>query len=117
MRNLRNNCFPIGWFIFLTFASCKNEQKDHHGQSQGYHIVENADGLEDCSVYSMMFDHDSEYIFRFALSGTCPALTPEIFMNSYTGFLKKYHDSLDVEKGKLIRLDFYRKAGIDLSTI
>lgn len=105
-----------GCLILFVLAFCKNEQKYHHGK-QGYRIVENANDLSDCSVYSMILDHPGGYVFRFALSGSCPTLTKERLLEYYTDFLEKYNDSLDIKKGQLIHLDFYKERGIDKNTI
>jgi len=123
-RDLRDNkskgftFFTLGCLLSFTLMFCTTvHEDDHGGQEQAYRIVENADNLEDCSVYSMVFDDAGDYAFRFALSGKCPTLNDTLYLNYYTNFLKKYKDSIHIKNGQLIQLNFYKQNGILQNTI
>lgn len=109
-----NFSLRAGLLIIGTATSCNSIQDDHCHQEH-YYIIENSK-LDSCNVYTMLFEQ-GDYIFRFALSGRCPTLTRELYLDQYTNFLKDYSDSLTYSEGKFIRLDFYEKMGIDKDMI
>lgn len=92
--------------ILLFFLSCKNRNEEI-GRPDPYILTENHIS-EDCSAYQMHFKK-GEYMFNFALSGTCKKIKAEDYTKEYSRYLSLYKDSLLVNRGYIL-LQYY---GID----
>jgi len=79
--------------------SCKNKDEEI-GRPDPYTLTEK-NISEDCSAYQMRFKK-GEYIFNFALSGTCKKVKAEDYVKEYSRNLKFYNDSLVLRKGYIL---------------
>lgn len=90
------------FFSFL-FVSCSNGQVSESNHDN-YEYV-NYEVAENCSAYGMIFKKGN-YIFRFALSGSCDSFTSDDFSNVYNKFLTENQQKISSKKGRII-IDFY----------
>ncbi|AWK04515.1 hypothetical protein HYN56_09835 [Flavobacterium crocinum] len=85
--------------VLFSIVSCKNKDQNI-GVADSYMLTEKHIS-EDCSAYQMRFKK-GDYMFNFALSGTCKKLTMKDYTNEYSMYLDLYKDSLIVKKGSIL---------------
>mgnify|MGYP001004837416 CR=1 FL=1 len=83
-------------------------------EKESYYIVETAG--DSCSIYKMIF-YQGDCSFRFALSGKCPSLTKENYLEDYSKFILEYKSRLRFNETKTIILEFYEGLKIDAKSV
>ncbi len=97
MKTSKYNFLLISTIIGM---ACCNSRTNN----QSYQMI-TYDLGEDCEMYVMHFD-DGELYQRIALSGTCPGLTGEVYLDQVINHFNEIKLDPDSVKGKLI-FEFY----------
>lgn len=97
--------------IIAVVVVCCDFLSQHNNMQNSYQIVDIGE-FEDCKVYAMIFEPENDYIFRYALSGTCEKFNIEDCLQLYKSMLKgKYIKTESISNRKIIiELYDYTKA-------
>ena len=92
---------------------CNYQETDNY-KLLDYHFSDS------CNIYKMIFQ-EGDYVFRFALSGSCNTLTSKDYIANYYEFLNQpflhqVFDSLEIDE-HILRLEYYPKIEIEKTEI
>ncbi|WP_297333758.1 hypothetical protein [Flavobacterium sp.] len=91
--------------IIIIFTNCCKTVQDNTLKSS-YRVI-NLTDYEDCNIYTMVFVPETDYLFRYALSGSCKNLDLNECLHLYNSLFEDSNLELYDCNGKKIIIELY----------